>query len=102
MIPAGGVGGISVTGLSFAFPTSGALAEASVIGFAEASLPAVTLPLTSAATASDLPDVANVSASSRFLGDCLAIAAVTAAMKAALSKPGVGAAPMSPAFAAFA
>ena len=89
-----------LTGFSTAWDVSGALAEASAIGLAEDSLPWPTLPLTSAAMASDLPEVANLSASSRVLGVCLAIAAVTAAMKAALSNVPVGAAPISPALAA--
>ncbi len=72
------------------------------MGLADASLLWLTFPFTSAATASDLPDVAKLSASSRFLGACLAMAAVTAAMNAALSNVPAGAAAMSPALASLA
>ena len=73
-----------------------------MIGLADPSLAWPTLPLTSVATASVLPDPARSSASSRFFGAFLAIAALTAAMKAALSKPPAGAAAISPALPALA
>ena len=50
-------------------------------------MPSDTFDITSPLTPSALPDVANLSASSRFFGAAAAMAFFTAAMKAALSKP---------------
>ncbi|MFT3833028.1 MAG: hypothetical protein QM711_06875 [Micropruina sp.] len=100
--PTAGGPASGTTGFSFADAVSGGFLDAVSIGLADASLPAVARPFTSDAIASDLPDLANLSASSRFLGACLAIAARTAATNAALSKVPAGAAAMSPALAVLA
>src|SRR5262245_17750840 len=57
------------------------------MSLADASVPEVTLDITSAFTPSALPEVPNLSASSRVLGLAASIALWTAAMKPALSKP---------------
>lgn len=79
--------------MSLAAAVSGGAWVAVSMSLAEVSLPSVTLPSTSALTWSALPDLANLSASSRFLGAWESIALFTASMNAFLSN--------SPGFAAF-
>ncbi|WP_327273776.1 hypothetical protein OG609_18125 [Streptomyces sp. NBC_01224] len=63
------------------------------MSLAEDSLPSETLPSTSSLILSALPDLENLSASSRFFGACASIALFTASMNACLLN--------SPGFAAF-
>ena len=81
-----------MTCLAFAADVSGGAFVVVVMAWAEAFLPAVTFPSTAPLIFSALPDFENLSASSRFLGACAAIASLTALMKAALSNaPGLAA-----------
>lgn len=79
--------------MSLAAEVSGGAFVAVSMSLAEDSLPSVTLPSTSALTFSALPDLENLSASSRFFGACASIALFTASTNAFLSN--------SPGFAAF-
>src|SRR4051794_5510576 len=81
---------------SLALDVSGVSFALSAMSLADVSFPLVTLSITWALTLSALPEVANLSASSRLFGACAAIAVLTAAMNAALSKsPGLAAAILS-------
>lgn len=81
-----------MTCFSLAADVSGGALVVVVMSCAEVFLPSVTLPSTAPLIFSALPDLENLSASSRFFGACAAIASLTALMNAALSKaPGLAA-----------
>src|SRR5207244_12082101 len=93
---------MGVTGFGLAVEGSGASPVFSFTSLAESSLPLVTLSITWLLTSPALPDEGNSSASSSVFGEASAIALLTAAMNAALSKtPGL-AAPILSAWAALA
>ena len=81
-----GSGPIGVTGFGTAFDWSGGASVAASMSLAWPSLPEVTRPLTSPLTSPALPDSLYWSASLSVFGDFASIAALTAAMKAFLSK----------------
>lgn len=82
-----------MTSFSLAAEVSGGAWVAVSMSLADDSLPSVTFPSTSALTWSALPDLENLSASSRFFGACASIALFTASTNAFLSN--------SPGFASF-
>ena len=74
--------GSGVTCFGLPFEWSGAFFVAVLMSFSAPSLPPFTSPWTASLTSAALPESANSSASSRFLGAAFAIAFLTASMKA--------------------